>query len=469
MKTIDMYLRFRPQTACLAVGLAYALASCSWAANVVPAGQTLDLGGASTNTADVSAFESLGSVFFDANSPEQDSGVTDPGNPNAVNDKDLRENLPSYLTIGPGSEFGGVSGGWGYQQILVGDGVSPDPFEAGVAITTGSANDNAGELVTFTAGPGVLSDLRVGVIVDILDGAQFAPSSVSVGVGATSATSMAAPGNQIGDIYQFDVTGIVPGDVISVSVGDATAFTSTIAGVVFDVAEPYPLKAVVNTATGNISFVNDSPSGQSASIQGYTISSPSGDLNPAEWNSLQDQGYDGGNTDPHDGIGFEEIGVDADFDGSGDVTGGDFLDWQRGHGTSGNSTTVADGDADGSLAVDGADLVVWERQLGVGSGSESQVGEFRLDGNSSVANGASLDLGQLFTPGGAENLEFQISLGSSVITLDSSRIEYISSVSAAAVPEPGSAMLAVAAMLMTACSTQRRAFSTIGKSRQVAG
>jgi endonuclease I len=53
----------------------------------------------------------------------------------------------------------------------------------------------------------------------------------------------------------------------------------------------------------------------------------------------------------------------ADFDGDGDVTGSDFLDWQRGLGVVENAER-RDGDANGDLSVDGLDLLVWQSQFG---------------------------------------------------------------------------------------------------------
>jgi hypothetical protein len=50
----------------------------------------------------------------------------------------------------------------------------------------------------------------------------------------------------------------------------------------------------------------------------------------------------------------------GDFDGDGDVDGGDFLTWQRQLGQSGD--LEADGNGDG--AVDGDDLVLWRQQFG---------------------------------------------------------------------------------------------------------
>jgi hypothetical protein len=52
----------------------------------------------------------------------------------------------------------------------------------------------------------------------------------------------------------------------------------------------------------------------------------------------------------------------ADFDGDGDVDGGDFLTWQRGLGASG--ATPSQGDANNDGVIDGADLQVWTTQFG---------------------------------------------------------------------------------------------------------
>jgi hypothetical protein len=53
----------------------------------------------------------------------------------------------------------------------------------------------------------------------------------------------------------------------------------------------------------------------------------------------------------------------ADFDGSGFVTGLDFLAWQLGFGTT-TSAAKTDGDADNDGDVDRDDLAVWELQYG---------------------------------------------------------------------------------------------------------
>jgi hypothetical protein len=102
---------------------------------VIPAGAAFDLGAAPGNTAtiDVSSFNVLGSIFWDADSASQDSQVNDPTAGNPFGDTDLRDNLPTYISAGPGEQYGGVSGGWNYQRILAESGGSD--FLAGVATT----------------------------------------------------------------------------------------------------------------------------------------------------------------------------------------------------------------------------------------------------------------------------------------------------------------------------------------------
>jgi autotransporter-associated beta strand protein len=57
---------------------------------------------------------------------------------------------------------------------------------------------------------------------------------------------------------------------------------------------------------------------------------------------------------------------DADFDGDGDVDGGDFLTWQRGNGQPGD---LADGDANGDDVVNAADLAIFQTQFGTAGGA----------------------------------------------------------------------------------------------------
>ncbi|MDC0935493.1 hypothetical protein OAS39_04330 [Pirellulales bacterium] len=59
-----------------------------------------------------------------------------------------------------------------------------------------------------------------------------------------------------------------------------------------------------------------------------------------------------------------EVPASADFDGDGDIDGGDFLGWQRGLGAATKTTIAADGDADLDSDVDRYDLGFWQEQFG---------------------------------------------------------------------------------------------------------
>ena len=52
----------------------------------------------------------------------------------------------------------------------------------------------------------------------------------------------------------------------------------------------------------------------------------------------------------------------ADFDGDGDVDGGDLARWKTGFGLA-TGATKGQGNADGDADVDGDDFLVWQRQL----------------------------------------------------------------------------------------------------------
>ncbi|MBN1852551.1 MAG: PEP-CTERM sorting domain-containing protein [Pirellulales bacterium] len=178
----------------------------------------------------------------------------------------------------------------------------------------------------------------------------------------------------------------------------------------------------VNTDTGNVSLINDT--GFDFNLNYYEVLSASGSLDPTSWNSLDEQGIDGGawmENNPSTkairesyflgattlangaqfnlGTAFDtskgtqdlvaRFGTDlgllnlttieyvtggdiADFDGDSDVDGADFLIWQNGFGMT-TGATLADGDANRDGAVNGTDLAIWKDQFGTGGGGLAAV------------------------------------------------------------------------------------------------
>jgi len=192
-----------------------------------------------------------------------------------------------------------------------------------------------------------------------------------------------------------------------------------------DPAPPINLTLEIQ-ANGNMAIVNRTST--PISFDSYRITSSTGDLNLAGWNSLSSQGVDavGSGTNPGEtwteaggsdntvlaesfllgsttlgqndarslGSAFQVGGdveslefeyrntttgvvvlglidevvstIAADFNGDGVVDGSDFLTWQRGFGLAGQ-TDNSNGDANGDGVVNGADLAVWQSEFGTGA------------------------------------------------------------------------------------------------------
>ena len=215
----------------------------------------------------------------------------------------------------------------------------------------------------------------------------------------------------------------------------------------------------VNTTNGQARIRNQT--GDPVRIDYYEISSAAGSLRRNTWSSLQDQNLAGFPAGNGTGNGWEESGgggnnvlaenfltgnstvansanigigqafgtgstqdlkfsyavvapqvLAADFDADGDVDGADFLRWQNAYGTA-TGATKTQGDANGDAAVNDADFAVWK-------------GEF---GNSTFSGAGSL-------VGGF--------------------VRYVTSFSGAAVPEPGSVILAGLGFATLAIARARR-------------
>jgi hypothetical protein len=202
---------------------------------------------------------------------------------------------------------------------------------------------------------------------------------------------------------------------------------------------PTTLRIVVNTTTGVTRLQNGSAA--PITFDYYVIESAGGALNPTSWTSLDDQNIDSG--------------LPADFDNSGAVNGADLTLWKGDFGLN------ADSDADGDGDSDCNDFLAWQRQVGqspgpvdgwgeAGGSSTALLAELFVNGATTLAAGAELNLGTAFNPAtfGAGNngdLTFQFSSPGGGLQLGTVSYVTAATPAAAAVPEPSA--LAVAGAL----------------------
>jgi hypothetical protein len=174
----------------------------------------------------------------------------------------------------------------------------------------------------------------------------------------------------------------------------------------------------------------------------------------------------------------------ADFNGDGTVNAADYTNWRNNLGLM-DTATQEDGDANGDGDVTQADYALWKDAFGQvsggagtslnpggwnsldeqnvdpngvleinnwveGEGSASSLSEARLIGSSTWSNNESLSLGNIFTPGGAENLVFQYREPTRRNFLVTGEVVYVNGPGAggaSVVPEPGSLVLLLMAGL----------------------
>jgi hypothetical protein len=201
---------------------------------------------------------------------------------------------------------------------------------------------------------------------------------------------------------------------------------------------------VVNTVTGAVALKNNLTT--PLSIDYYEISSAAGRLSTTGWQSLDDQNKD--------------AGLAADFDNSGAVNGTDLGSWKAAYGT------TAGGDADGDGDSDGADFLLWQRQVGQSAGpgdswdeaggiSSNLLVELFLNGQTTIAPGAQVAIGNAFTPGAAGDLVFRFGRKGDP-ALAQGAVEYVTTGPATAVPEPMSLAVAMVFAAVGAVTRGRR-------------
>jgi len=206
-----------------------------------------------------------------------------------------------------------------------------------------------------------------------------------------------------------------------------------------------PVRLVVNTTTGNISFgyvQNTTIPGATrfgTRISSYEIASAAGSLRPQNFSSLQEQ-----NLDSHPGT-----GEDGRFDADDDADGADFLEWQRTVTESGAPAHTG-ANATGDARINGIDLAIWSSKFGAPphwqtlSSSSNSISEFHGTHGSVVGDATPLALGAVFDPAKPQDLVFTYTIDGDPIVYNGI-IQYVTA--AAPVPEPSSVALVLAVFI----------------------
>lgn len=207
----------------------------------------------------------------------------------------------------------------------------------------------------------------------------------------------------------------------------------------------FDLTMFVNQNTGATTIQNTSS--DPVTFNYYLAESEGGALNTTGWNSLSDQGL--GANRPED------------LDGSGIVDSGDITTWEGGFASDATGDTDNDGDSDGvdflriqsAFGSSGGPGFGWEE---AGGSDANHLAELNLKGTTTLAPDEVLNLGDLYSTGGAHDITFQYAVPGGLL-LTEGLVQYVTSLSAtAAVPEPATILGVASAMLLVMCRRQRR-------------
>ena len=220
--------------------LLFASSQLAHAASITAAGAQLNLGdgwrdSSVAKTQDIDGdniYGSLGYFMFSTQTPGSGSGVS-PGPGAGI------LSLPSYISL----TLNGANAGFhsdGY--TLINDPNNPgsaNDLSSGISYKSGPLADNTEFSlfdINFSAGVSFTDTIRVGIFVDNTVPLNTSPVGLRVaGAGGDSFTVVKPQASQVNDYYFFDLTGLNPGDVVTVFATTGVDFSAlALGGFTFD-------------------------------------------------------------------------------------------------------------------------------------------------------------------------------------------------------------------------------------------
>ena len=210
--------------------LAIALTSGLQGSSITSAGTLVNLTppgfGTGTDVADLDASTAGTSGFVLFNVLPEGDNVS-----NAAWDLNIVDNKPAYVTAidGTGSTS---SGGWAnYDDVTVGG----TKYNTGGIARAGVGDGTEAQSFTFTVGPGVPPTMRIGLIADNSDSANWDVRNVRIeGPGGVTANQdVIIDGGS--DLVQFDIAGALDGEVYTIY-GTSPPSGALLGGITFDSA-----------------------------------------------------------------------------------------------------------------------------------------------------------------------------------------------------------------------------------------
>lgn len=382
-------------------------------------------------------------------------------NPDEVFDNDAGNvNFWGHPALVSG-DMGGGAPDWGFSWGPNGGGVNNVWFGVGedtgggTPTTTVAGADNNGDwyigIATWDGGAGSIGLYLYGENGGLIGSNTLATPNATVGrvdVGASIGGENPNPAfrsfdGMIAAVQLFD-------NAVNASGADDIAldlFADFIGG-----TPVVPLRIEVNTSTGAVTLQNTNAM-QDYTIDYYEITSAGSALDADGWDSLDEQMID------------VDESLTGDYNGDGLVNAPDYVVYRN---TFGDTVTPGEGaDGSGNGMIDLADYDQWANNYGESGGgagigwTESGGSDANLLGElylgaagSTIEAGESISLGNAFNTGaGSSDLVFQYALvNGGVVDGD---VVYVNSGSGTAVPEPATAVVALLALLVAACSRRR--------------